>query len=139
MRQVVCAAPDYLAAQGRPRHPDELAGHAIVLASAVTPSPEWKFRADGDPHAVRVSPRLTVTSNDAAITALQKGFGIGRLMSYMVASHLADGTLVTLLDDYELPPLPINVLHHEGRHSSGKVRAFVDLAVETLRANPALQ
>jgi hypothetical protein len=30
------------------------------------------------------------------------------------------------------------VVHREGRHATQKVRAFVDLAIERLRADPAL-
>jgi len=32
----------------------------------------------------------------------------------------------------------VHVLHREGRHASAKARAFLDLAIERLRANPAL-
>jgi DNA-binding transcriptional LysR family regulator len=139
VRQVVCAAPAYLKAHGMPQHPEDLARHTIVMASGVTSSPDWRFHRRGQPLTVRVSPRLTVTSNDAAIAAVESGFGIGRLISYMVANHVADGSLVPVLAAYEPPPVPISVLHHEGRHSSGKVRAFVDLAVSALRASAALR
>jgi len=44
-----------------------------------------------------------------------------------------------VLADYEEPPLPIHVLHPEGRHAPAKVRAFVDLAVSRLRGNPLLR
>ena len=35
---------------------------------------------------------------------------------------------------YELAPLPVHVVHREGKHANQKVRAFLDLAIETLRA-----
>ncbi|MDH4062094.1 MAG: LysR family transcriptional regulator, partial [Aquincola sp.] len=34
--------------------------------------------------------------------------------------------------------LPVHVVHHEGRRATRKVRAFIDLAVQALRADPAL-
>jgi DNA-binding transcriptional LysR family regulator len=34
--------------------------------------------------------------------------------------------------------MPVHVVHPEGRHASRKTRAFIDLAVERLRANVAL-
>jgi len=40
-----------------------------------------------------------------------------------------------VLDDWEEEPLPIHVVHPEGRRPSAKVRAFVDLTVERLRRN----
>jgi hypothetical protein len=42
------------------------------------------------------------------------------------------------MEAFEPPPLPIHVMHREGRHVTRKVRTFVDLAIETLRANDAL-
>ena len=44
-----------------------------------------------------------------------------------------------LLRDHEPEPVPVHVVHREGRNASRKVRAFLDLAIERLRANPALQ
>ena len=55
----------------------------------------------------------------------------------MVAPHLEAGRLKTVLTQYESAPVPINVVHHEGRRSTTKVRAFIDLAVSMLRAEGA--
>jgi len=44
-----------------------------------------------------------------------------------------------VLDAFEVPPSPVHLLHREGRHASKKVRAFLDLAIERLRADPDLQ
>jgi hypothetical protein len=33
----------------------------------------------------------------------------------------------------------VHVVHREGRNASRKIRAFLDLAVERLRAHPSLQ
>ncbi len=59
-------------------------------------------------------------------------------MSYQVAQSVAEGGLVVLLEDFEPPPIPIHLVHREGRHVTQKVRAFLDLAVATLRADKAL-
>ena len=55
-----------------------------------------------------------------------------------LADALREGSLVAVLQDMEPILVPVNVVHHEGRHATQKVRAFLDLAIETLRANPAL-
>src|SRR5512143_3685415 len=138
VRRVVCASPRYLEKHGVPREPAELARHAIVAASPVSPSVEWRFGAGKQSVTAKIKPRLSVTSNDAAIRAARLGFGITRLMSYQVADHLAAGRLERLLAAREPPPLPIHVIHVEGRQASAKVRGFVDLLVDRLRSNPAL-
>jgi DNA-binding transcriptional LysR family regulator len=81
---------------------------------------------------------MLTTSNDSAIAAVVQGFGVARLLNYQVAAELVSGQLKIVLEDYEASPLPVHVVHYQGRRSTQKVRSFIDLAVETLRANPAL-
>ncbi len=138
VRRVICAAPSYLAQHGQPDIPQALASHRTILASTVTPSPDWRFLEGGEPCLVKLQPRLIITSNDAAVNAAVEGFGIVRLMSYQVADQVRDGQLKILLSEFELPELPVHLVHREGRHASQKARAFLDLAIERLRANPAL-
>ncbi len=135
VRRVLCASPQYLAENGLPNSPSELVNHKIVAASGVTPVMDWKFARD---ITVKVKPRLTVTSNDAAIEAIQEGLGISRLLSYQVASHVNSGQLQTVLSEYEPKALPIHVVHREGRYASAKVRTFVDLIVAKLRSQQTL-
>lgn len=87
---------------------------------------------------LRVRQRLTVTTNDAAIEAALRGFGITRLLSYQVASLLGARKLKRVLQAFEPPPWPVHIVHREGRYATAKVRAFVDLMAARLRTDPAL-
>ena len=138
VRRVVCASPAYLRKHGVPKTPADLAGHQIIAATAVSAGTEWTFARGREKTGVRVEPRILVNTNDGAIAAAMDGFGLTRLISYQVAGELAAGTLKTVLAEHEEAPLPIHVIHREGRHGSAKVRSFVDLTVETLRADKAL-
>ncbi|QYD73185.1 LysR family transcriptional regulator [Paraburkholderia edwinii] len=138
VRRVVCASPAYLERCGIPRTPDDLNAHTIISTSSASNSSEWRFTVERRIHALRVQPRMTSTSNDAAIAAAVRGFGIVRPLSYQIANQLRAGTLQVLLEEFEPPPLPIHVVHREGRHATQKVRAFLDLAIERLRTDPAL-
>jgi DNA-binding transcriptional LysR family regulator len=133
-RRMLCATPAYLEARGVPQHPNDLASHITIQNTGLTPAPEWRFRAEGKPLTVPIQPRLVTTTNDSAIEAAMSGLGIVRLLSYQVARELTDGTLLPVLADYELAALPVHVVHREGKHANQKVRAFLDLAIETLRA-----
>ncbi len=138
VRRVICAAPGYLEEHGVPQAPVDLQAHTIVSATAVTPTPKWRFWDDGEACDVKLRPRMTTTSNDSALIAALGGFGITRLLSYQVAEFVRDGRLKLVLGDFEPPALPVLVVHREGQHASKKARAFIDLVVERLRANPAL-
>ncbi len=138
VRRVLCASPEYLDEHGTPQHPADLDDHTIITSTGSSTPPEWRLY-EGERHiVVRARPRLSTTTNDSAMEAALAGFGIARLLSYQIASHLNEGALVTLLADFEPPPLPVHLVHREGRHVAQKVRAFLDLAVPALRANPSL-
>lgn len=139
VRRIVCAAPAYLHAHGIPATPADLARHQLIAATSVTSGADWTFSAARERVSVRLNPRILVNTNDGALEAARDGFGITRLLSYQVADELAAGTLVVVLADFEEASLPVHVIHREGRLGSAKVRSFVDLAVQSLRANPALQ
>jgi DNA-binding transcriptional LysR family regulator len=138
VRRVLCAAPSYLARHGTPQEPADLARHTILSASGVSTSAEWKFMHRGQSVAVRIRPRLVVNTNDGAIEAARAGLGIVRLMSYQVAPLLEAGELVKVLPDFEPASLPVSVVHREGRRGSARLRTFIDLMVERLRADRAL-
>ena len=138
VRRVLCASPEYLAKNGVPQHPADLLRHTIIAASGISPRVEWKFGAVDDPTMVRMKPRLMVTSNDSAIDAAVVGLGICRLLSYQIADHLRDGRLKIILAEYEEAPWPVHVMHRESKFGSSKVRNFIDLLVEHLRAHQHL-
>lgn len=138
VRQVVCAAPAYLDVHGRPRHPGELSAANIVMSSASHLLSDWQFVNDGNALSFRFDPRLVVTANQAAINVARLGWGITRVLSYQVASHLADGGLEVVLQDFEPPALPIQVVYQKSNRVPAKVRTFVDFLAERLRRDTAL-
>jgi len=138
VRRVVCAAPSYLQRHGIPRTPDDLQRHTLIQSTGVNTLPEWRFMEQGEPKPLRIAPRLATSTNDSAISAAVAGLGLARVLSYQVAGELWDDRLRVVLAEYEPPPLPIHVIHREGRHAMQKVRAFLDLAIERLRADKSL-
>lgn len=133
-RIVVCASAKYLERHGVPRTPRDLLKHSLIGSTTANGFLDWRFDAKRLP----VQPRLTVSTNDAAIEAARCGFGLARLLSYQVAAFREAGELSIVLEKYEPPPRPIHIVHREGRHVSAKTRAFVDLMVARLRADTKL-
>jgi DNA-binding transcriptional LysR family regulator len=138
VRRVVCASPAYLDRHGRPLHPQALGGANIVTSSASPLVSEWQFVDDGHALSVPIAPRLVVTANNAAINLARLGWGLTRVLSYQVASHVSDGELEIILHDFEPPALPIHVLFQKNSRVPAKVRTFVDFLANRLGQDAAL-
>lgn len=132
VRRVICGSPDYFATRGRPHAPDELTAHRLISSGSTTALNEWRFGSDGA-QAVRVNPQLRVSSVAASIDIARRGWGLCRVLSYQVGPDLESGSLQTVLEEHEPAPLPIHLVHVEGRRAAAKVRAFIDFAVPRLR------
>jgi DNA-binding transcriptional LysR family regulator len=130
VRFQVCASPSYLQKHGKPKTPAELSEHTIISSHAGDFSVNWEF-ANG--RAVKLSPRLSFTTNDAALEAALNGFGITRLLSYQIEPQIQTGELVPMLEEFEPARMPVNILHREGRYPSAKNRMFVDMLKDTIR------
>jgi DNA-binding transcriptional LysR family regulator len=133
VRRVLCASPDYLAMHGTPQTPEQLAEHKMILARGITPVNEMRFLREGKPFTVKVQPSLSVNDNTSAIHGAVAGLGITRLFNYQIAEPLHKGQLTIILSEFEAHPVPVHILHREGRHFSTKTRSFVDLMSERLR------
>ncbi|RDE25314.1 LysR family transcriptional regulator [Motiliproteus coralliicola] len=139
VRMLLVAAPDYLDQHGNPGSPEELSQHCLIASRAGNFSSHWRLGHRGDERHIRITPRLTTTTNDAAISAATQGLGITRAISYQVGAELAAGALQPVLTSYTPAPLPIHIVHRDDRNPPAKVRAFIDLLAQRLKSDPALQ
>lgn len=138
VRRVMCASPKYLEQHGMPKSPEELTQHQIILARGLNPFPEIKFVKNDSSLTVKVKPRLMVSDNDSAVEAAVGALGITRLLSYQIAPQLSNGSLKIILSEFEPKPVPVHIVHNEGRYTSAKIRSFVDLMAQRLRADSSL-
>jgi DNA-binding transcriptional LysR family regulator len=132
-RRVVCASPAYLAARGTPRTPDDLAEHDCINYEPFASSDVWTFARDKTTIAVPVRTRLVVGSTEAACDAACAGIGITCAFAYHMQSALTCGALKTLLDEFQPPALPVNLVYTANRFLPIKVRAFLDFAAPRLK------
>lgn len=141
VRVVLVASPEYLVCNDTPKIPEELKQHTLIASSAGNMTHDWQFsqrHGKNKKQTLRIQPRLTVTSNQAVIDAAVSGLGIARLLSYQVADELKNGALKIILSDFQLPAIPVHIIHREGRTASSKVRCFIDLIARRLREDQEL-
>lgn len=134
VRQIVCASPDFLDAEGRPQTPQALPGQkCITFTRSGRPAP-WTFRMPtGKRQSVDVKSKLVLNSAEGAIDSALGHAGMTQLYSYQAAPHVANGALEIVLPDYEIEPVPINVVYPHGERLPQKVKFFLDFAMPQLR------
>lgn len=127
------ASPAYLRRHAGPATPSDLAAHALVVFTGDDGGGTWHLTQAGQTVTVRAGAqaRLRVNAGSAVRSALVQGLGIG-LLPGMVAQPLVSARqLRQVLPDWEAPALAVNAVYPGSRYLTPKVRAFVDLAVET--------
>ncbi len=138
VRRIVVASPEYLSSHGIPTKPAELSDHDTIFGTSTEGLLEWRFGSRNRALVVRLAPRLLVNEVEAQLVAARAGRGIARVLSYQVIDDLAKGALVRLLQDYEPPPLPVQLVAASRKHMLPKVRAFLDHAADQLQSSKVL-
>lgn len=129
----ICGSPEYFKMNSIPENPKDLLGHNTIGLTLGNFQSGWNF-SNGE--IIKPNHRLIFNSIPAAISAAKSGWGLARVISYQIGPYLENGSLKSVLEQFEPEPIPIYVIHNQGRKVSAKIRAFIDLTVETLRANP---
>jgi DNA-binding transcriptional LysR family regulator len=131
MRRIVVASPAYLKARGEPKTPEAIKDHQIIQFGGSALTADWRFARDGEELRIAVAPRFTSNVADAAIQHAMAGGGLTRVLAYQAADAIRRGQLKLVLRKFELPPLPVQIVYPNSRLLSAKVRAFIDLVLET--------
>jgi DNA-binding transcriptional LysR family regulator len=136
-RNVLCAAPAYLAAHGMPRVPSDLGEHRCIGYSYATSGDEWQFfDADNKQHAVRVNCHMHTNNGDTARVAAVAGHGVIWQPTFLIGDDLRHGRLVPLLPDYRLHETDVLAMYPSHRHLSSRVRVMIDFLVDALGGVP---
>ena len=130
-RLVAVASPDYLKRRGLPRTPQELVDHVCINLRQTTVGGlyAWEFEKDGRELRVRVDGQLTFNTTVPIVDAAVSGYGIAYVPEDLVSSHIAEGRLALLLDDWSP--------HFSGYHlyypSRRQISPAFSVVVEALR------
>ncbi|MBW2242343.1 MAG: LysR family transcriptional regulator [Deltaproteobacteria bacterium] len=138
MRRVVVASPDLVTRVGDPAHPEQLAPHPCVMFRGIAAGGSFSFQDGGRRRTVRVTSAFACNQATAAVEACEAGLGFGQFLSYQVEPQIRAGTLRVVLQEFEIPALPVSLVYPEARLMSSRLRAFVDWMKEQLRARPEI-
>ena len=124
----------YLKARGIPRSPRDLVRHDGIAFAPTSVGDPWAFKVGARRLVATPRTLLKVNDTEVAIAAALAGRGLTRVLSYQVADDVRKGRLKIVLEKVEPPPIPIHLVHLEGRRANARIRAFVDFAAKSLRA-----
>jgi len=130
-RLVAVGSPDYFRNHAPPRHPQDLMGHNCMnrRQSRTGGLYAWEFEKDGKEVRVRVEGQLTFNTSQAMADAALQGYGIAYVPESLVESHIRNGKLQIVLDDWS-PKFAGYYLYYPTRQQN--LPAF-SVVVDTLR------
>lgn len=126
-RRVVCAAPSYLAENGTPEHPDDLARHdCIVMRFGQNIDREWPFVIDGAVRRIAVRGRRVANDGGLVREWCRQGRGIALKSIRDVDADLASGALVELLTAFSADSTGLQIVYPPSAVQPRRVRMLID-------------
>lgn len=123
---VLCASPGYLAENGIPASPADLADHAALVAGDQGGPITWRMTWNDQPFPLTVTPLLTVNDPEIMVDACRDGLGVAWLPVGFVEDDLNNGTLVQILPALSIGGLTIDALYPRHAATSPKLRLFIE-------------
>jgi DNA-binding transcriptional LysR family regulator len=132
MQVVVVASPIYLAERGTPKTPQDLERHNCIRirfpSGVYLP---WRFGSKGRSLEIQVDGSLVINDTTLAVRAVSDGLGLMQFPLVYFTPMLADGRVVTVLDDWAPPPFEGFYLYYPSRR---QIRPALKVFIDFLRS-----
>jgi len=135
--QLTLASPAYLERHGVPSSPDDLDGHRMVAytASATGQPYPLEFEQNSVLREIALPYDVVVRGAEIYTASGVAGLGLIQVPRYRIAHRIAAGELVSILEPFPPPPMPVSVLYPQSRHLSPRIRAFIDWLTEIFQVH----
>ncbi|MGL4735650.1 MAG: LysR substrate-binding domain-containing protein, partial [Enterovibrio sp.] len=119
----IVASPDYVAKHGFPKKTSDLSQHTLLGFSSPKTLNDWPLKG-----AARITPTIMSSNGEALRQLALLGNGIACLSGFMVKKDLADGRLLSLLEDEVLSNSgrEINAVYYKSSSVAKRISAFID-------------
>ena len=136
VRYAVCASVDHARSHAMPSTLEELA--RVPLITSAVSGRELRISAyrDGERHELSQRPTLASENFQFLREAILAGLGVGLVPDYVIDQDVADGRLVTALNDWRLSVFGTRLflLRMPGRFQTLATRTLIDFIVHQVRA-----
>jgi DNA-binding transcriptional LysR family regulator len=136
-RLALVASPDYLAGNGTPLSPQDLARHRCLAYGHMAAVHRWHLRQGAETVAVQITSALCSNNGEVLRTSALAGNGIANLPTFFIGPDIAAGKLVQVLPDNPPPELGIYALYAPNRYLAAKTRVFIDFLSSRFGEEPA--
>lgn len=132
------AAPAYLAAQGEPSDPGDLARHAcLALRQNEEDVTLWRFvDRQRRTFPVRITPAMSSNDGEVVRAWALRGLGLMVRSEWDIAEDLRTGRLVRVLPRLRLPPADVVALLNKRGGRTARASAFLGLLQDSLKPVP---
>jgi len=133
MHQRIFAAPAYLARAGTPKIPQDILQHRVIGFLLADHLMSWSLHGPSGTTTIDLDPPVRVGNSLVLRDLLIAGQGIGTLPDFVSNEAEAQGALVRVLPDWELPAPEIFAVTASRLGMDAKVTAFLDHLGAALR------
>ncbi|QSX33589.1 LysR family transcriptional regulator [Shewanella avicenniae] len=131
VQPVLVASAEYLAAHGKPLHPDSLPQFHWLAANASQLPSSWQLTdSTGQQYRLRLTPFASCNSVVALKSLTEQGLGIACLPDYLCTEELATGRLVAVLPSYHLAARQLYAMHRFGENTPQRIGVLLKFLQE---------
>lgn len=127
---VVCASPDYIKIQGKPKHPNDLLMHNCLRYFASPTGLLWRFEDKGKRLDLAVKGSLIASTSETLTAAAVHGLGIALLPKYLLEAQLKEKKLIPFLEDFLPAKINVYAMFPPTQYLPLKTRLFIDFLVD---------
>ncbi len=136
VRYLACASKAYVQAHGLPTELAQLRTQALITANVVGRHLSLRGYRQGEREEVMLAPTLISDHYPFLRQGILAGLGIGLVPDYVVQDVIANGEVLTALNDYRLSIFGTNMylLYLPNRHQTRAVRTCIDFLMDKARS-----
>jgi DNA-binding transcriptional LysR family regulator len=123
---VMCASPEYVARYGTPIRPEDLVQHACLSGRFSDLAQGWTLGRAGKWEVVNGNSRLLSDNGELLRQACLGGAGIGSFYRFHVQNDLRTGSLISILENYEVKNKNLYAVIPHRQIIRPQARAFID-------------
>ncbi len=124
LQTCLCGSPEYFNKYGRPKSPSDLSVHDWVIYKPLKKVLELKKGSRS--FSIEMKGSISTNNASARTAFVEGGHGIGRIPTYDALPKIKQGTLESVLDDYQFSDINIYAVFPPGAADSKKIRLLLD-------------